>query len=115
MKLPLYVFLVLGLLVGTISCEERIYPPIPMVEFKQTLLRDAMQFLSQQSGISIKLSREVNSIDDLYVDLSPMRGQKLDKVLDAILVFIEKEHKRRLLWKEQKDGSFIVELVKELQ
>ena len=39
------------------------------VEFNQALLRDCLSFLHEQGGIDFKMTDEVASIKDLYVDL----------------------------------------------
>jgi len=99
----------------TAGCEERAYPVVPAVAFQQSLLREAVSFLAELTGRTITLAPDVNAIDDLYVDLPETRGKRLDVILQALIGFIEKEHKRKLTWRTSDSGNIIIESVKEMQ
>lgn len=80
--------------------------------FTQALLKDCVSFLSQQSGIDIQLSPEVQKIDNLYVDL-PLNihtGYTLKTVLSMIIDFVKKQHHLSLYIKENSQQSIVLDL-----
>lgn len=66
--------------------------------FRQALLREVVSYLSDQSGVSIRLSPSVAQFPDLTVDLQFSAPTPLRQILDAIVQQIQSAHGVHLAW-----------------
>jgi len=73
-------------------------PVIAACVFKQALLRDAVAFLRQQSGWSIVLTDEVETMNDLAIDTPDLSGNRLTQVVDFIVRYLNGDQAAGLMW-----------------
>lgn len=102
--------LLLSTNIGHSTAEEDPFPKLEYVYFQQALLRDVAKYLGEMSGYQIRLSKPVNEMSDMWVDVRA-DGTQLDQVLDDILIFIKKHHDVQLRWKRYDKNAILIETV----
>jgi hypothetical protein len=89
------------------STDSRM-PVIKMCWFQQSLLRDAVAYLSQQTQVKIVLSEDANAVRDMAVDTDDLSGRRLDEVLAAVLGYLNTHYHETFRWKELPDQTIII-------